>query len=581
MVISKNPVYNNQNNLIKVQLDLMTYDILCRYVLQPSSMVKMEHLGAVQKLISIIDPSTYENDPEKTKRVKFLFRALEARLQQGIHDQELVLSYVNGGLTFNIDFLDYEHLSLNKNEIEYVGSLVTETLKYRYLYAQIDNLQDVCSRFKTTEFTNRGNIVSEMEGYIDNIKTEMRRSKVSDNIVDMEFSLEDGVFENTVTDIWNIVRNPSRRLITGMQGLNEMLGGGFESGRFYMIMGISGVGKSLTLLNIIYQIKRFNAGYQTKDPTKRPCIVLLTMENSVIETVTRLFDIVNEDSLGMENYTIQDVLRILREEGQLVLNESSPINIVVKYKPSRSIDTSYLYDMADDLEDRGYEIICLVEDHIKRIRSVYNNPDVRVELGDIVNEMKNFAVEKDIPVISNTHLNREATRIVEDTLRKGNQDTGKMLGGSYMGESLLMLENMDLGISIAVDFDREGNKYITFNLSKMRDKMKNPRTYFAQPFAQGSTIRLVEDLGGIPQFKESLHAAPEMNMGSVVKISGASSVVDDIKNLINLEDDDGENLFSQKSYVMDENQEQKVVPPAIVFFDDNSSSVADIINDVV
>ena len=115
----------------------------------------------------------------------------------------------------------------------------------------------------------------------------------------------------------------------------------------------------------------------------------------------------------------------------------------------------------------------------------------------------------------------------------------------------------------------------------MRDKMKNPRTYFAQPFAQGSTIRLVEDLGGIPQFKESLHAAPEMNMGSVVKISGASSVVDDIKNLINLEDDDGENLFSQKSYVMDENQEQKVVPPAIVFFDDNSSSVADIINDVV
>ena len=56
--------YNKQNDLkpIKLNLDLMTFDILCRYTLQSNSIVRMEHLVNLRKLISILDYSTYEND---------------------------------------------------------------------------------------------------------------------------------------------------------------------------------------------------------------------------------------------------------------------------------------------------------------------------------------------------------------------------------------------------------------------------------------------------------------------------------------------------------------------------------------
>lgn len=569
MVIEKTPVYNSPHkDMIKLSLDRMHYDILCRYVLQPSSLVRMEQLSNLYKLMNMIDPSTYQNDPEKEKRVRFIFKALEARMQEGIDDRDIILSYINGGITFKIDFLDYDRLLLNQQEIKYATDLVTESLNYSFIYEKLDQIQDIIARFKTSDFNTKGPIVQEFKDLIDNLNTEFRHNKVNDSVTDMVFSLAQGMFENTVTNVWNTVRNPSRRLITGMQALNDMLGGGFESGRFYMLLGASGVGKSVALLNIIYQIKKYNANFKTKDPYKRPAIVLLTMENSVIETVTRLFDLViGDNSLGgMQNYDLKEVLRIMREEGQLVLNESSPIDIIVRYKASRSVSTSYYYTLYDELQDEGYEMICLVEDHIKRIRSAYGNSDLRIELGDIVNESKAFAIEKDIPFISNTHLNREATKLLEDAMAKNNRDAGRMLGKSYMGESLLMAENMDCGFAIAIDFDEFGNRYMTYNLNKMRDLNKGGRTYFAQPFVQGSTIRLVEDFGSIPQYKDSLHTAPEMKTNTIVRTSGASSLLTEVTQLLKGDEEDEENIFKQNTYVMSMDDEVEEPTCPITFF---------------
>ena len=181
-----------------------------------------------------------------------------------------------------------------------------------------------------------------------------------------------------------------------MQGFNQLIGGGFENTRLYLLLGVTGGGKSLSMLNIAYQIKKYNKNFKPKDPTKIPCVVYLTMENSVTETIQRLFEICVGDD--MRNYSPEDIEYKLRTEGELYLTDESPIDIIIKYKPNRSEDTSYLYTLTEDLEDEGYEVICLIQDHIKRLRSVENQPDVRLELGNVANEMKTFAIIKDIPV---------------------------------------------------------------------------------------------------------------------------------------------------------------------------------------
>jgi len=557
---------------IKMAIDLMTYTTFCRYILQPHSMVKMEHLVNLRKLMSIIDYSTYENDPEKVRRVNFILRGLEARLDNNINDVQLILNYIMGGLDFEVDFIDYDNIYLSKYEVLFVHNLVSETIQYRFIYSSIDEMQELCTRFKTSDYSTRGNIVQEFESLIDRMKNEFRKAKTENNITEMTFSLREDRFDSVVTNTYNIITNPSRRLICGMQGLNEMTGGGFESGRVYMFLGTSGVGKSITLLNIARQIKEYNKSYRTKDPTKTPCVVILTMENTVVETITRLFDLVIEGNKGMQNYDIDEVINMLRNEGQLFLNDSSPIDIIIKYKANNSINTSYLYTLYDDLEDEGYEMICLIQDHIKRIRSIYPNNDLRLELGDRVNEFKVFAAEKDIPVLTNSHLNRDAARILEDASRKNNQDVGKLLGKSNIGESMLMIDNLDSAIIIALDYDEEGNRYLVFNNVKYRDKVS--RFYMAQPFALNSTIRLVEDVGCAPAFRESLHVRPELQRNSIVKVSGASimtnninDVVDDFKDVDDEENDNSSNnSFGQKSiYNLLDNE--KEVENAIEFMD--------------
>lgn len=578
MKIKRNSGYNtqNQNKPIKLVLDITTLDIMCRYVISSSSILRMNHIVNLKKLIGILDPSTYENDIEKKKRIAFISKALEARLDFHLTDRAMILTHIRGSLNFDIDFIEYNAPELNKNELAWIHQLVSETLQYQFVYDKIPKIQDLCTRFNTSDYSHRGTVVKEFESLVDELKNDFRHSKVEDNCNEMTFSLREGIFESAVTDTYNTVTNPSHRLICGMSGFNEMLGGGFESGRVYMLFGLGGIGKSLTLLNLLTQIKKYNRYYRTKDPTKTPCVVLLTMENTMVETISRLFSLCDDGIGSMGDYTIDEVINILRTKGELRLDTDSPIDIVIKYRPNKSEDTSYFYTLCDDLEDMGYEVICFIQDHVKRIRSIYGSPDLRIELGDIVNEMKVFAAEKDIPVISVSHLNREASKIMEDGAAKGaTTDLTLKMGKSNVGESLLMIDNLDCGIIINLDFDQDGNRYLCYNLIKMRDKPM--RTYIAQPFVYGSTIKLVEDVGTIPAFKESLHMLPQIQRNASIRTNSASTVMN-INSIINDSDDELDNAFSNASMYYDLDKtatepKREIICP-IYYFEDQKPNMS-------
>ena len=585
MVIEKSSGYKKKGNDQKInnlKIDINTFDLFCRYVLQENKVVKIEYLVSLRNLINSLNPVNYENDPEMYKRVNFIKRGLEARIDNNLHDVDVVLNFINGGLDFKLDFIDYDRLILSKNEIDYITGLIYDFLKSDFLYSDSDKLIDLITQFRTSDLGARSELVNKIGDMVNQFQNNFRKLNYTSNATDMIFSLDNGNFENCVTETYNMVTNPSRRLMTGMQGLNEMVGGGFESGRVYMFMGTSGIGKSKLLLNIMYQIKNYNKMYQPKDPSKKPAVVMLTMENTVVETVQRLYDLAVGNGFGMENYSVNEVIDQLREKGQLKVTESSPIDLIIIYKPNKSVDTSYLYTLCDNLEDQGKEVICVIQDHVKRIRSIDRNADIRLELGDIVNEMKTFAAIKDIPVITCSHLNRDASRTLEELEKKKNQDTGKALGKSNIGESMLMIDNLDFGIIITLDCDKDDNLYMAFNAVKTRAKTQ--RTYIVQPFVSGNTMRLVEDYGGIPQFKESIHTQLDMNRfgSSVVKITGASSMTrmndeDNILNEIdgamstenNILNEANNGLFTKKSYNID--KEREIIKP-LIFINEGMSN---------
>ena len=506
-----------------MNLAIGTLDILCKYVIANPAFVKISHIANLNSVIQNIDPATYQNDIEKVRRIEFIKRAIDARLNYNLTDRQIIISHILSGLEFDPNFIDLNQ-EIKLDDVEWCHKFVEQALKYGFIYRYADELIDICTSIKTTNFEHRAYIIPKFQQLINVLGSDFRRAEVDDNLTDMTFSLSQGQFENAITRVYETINNPNRRLISGMQGLNKLIGGGFEEERVYVLLGVTGVGKSVTLLNLAIQLKKYNKDYKPKDPSKTPCIVYLTMENTVVETVTRLFDLVTDAQFGMTNYSLNEVITKLKLEGQLVLNGNSPIDLVIKYKPNRSVDTSYCYKLYDDLLAEGKEMICLLQDHLLRIRSIYGNPEPRFELGDVVNEFKTFAAQKQISVITNFHLNREAMKLIETNVGRSSQiDVTQKMGKSNISESVLILNNTDVAIIINREYDKtDGREYMGFNAIKMRDKSQ--LSYFAQPFAFGNSIRLVEDVNGPAMYKTSVNANANIMPQANVRTSSVNSM---------------------------------------------------------
>lgn len=525
---------------LDVKLDLRTLDIMCKCLVTNNQAIRRGQLVNLRNLIFMIKPENYINDAEKSKRISFIKKGIEARLVCNLTDPYMIMRHINGGI-LDDDIVDLDQFSgLTSAEIEWMNNMVSETLKFSHVYNNADALMNICSRLKSSDYGSKTDIVAEFEQTINEIQNDFRRSK-NENNTDIMFSLRDGYFEDIMYDTYNTLNSPRRKLVTGMQGMNELIGGGLENGRCYVYFALPGEGKSSLLLNMIYQIKKHNKDYITKDPTKRPCVVLLTMENTVTESVERLFGMATSSGNHMTDFSPEGAIKMLREEGELYLNNGSPIDIIIKFKPSNSVDTSYLYTLTEDLEDQGMEVIAMFQDYIGRIRSTERLQDTRLEYGAIVDEFKTFAEIKDIPIVTAAQLNRDASKHIDEGRKTSKSDLVRLIGRSNISESMLILNNIDAGFLIAPETTNTGERYLGIQRIKIRYNA-GTREFAYIPFV-GNTLKLDEDYGGLATFKDTMRDSNPygqlccsnyqtnaiMDMGQVLKVSSDEDNIFSVK----------------------------------------------------
>ena len=531
---------------LDINLDNRTLDIMCRSLISCNQNMRRGHLVNLRNLIYMIEPDNYVNDIEKSKRVSFIKKGIEARLEFNLTDPYMIMTHIYGGILDSdiINMDEYDELS--SAELSWMNNMVSEALKFSHVYNNVDLLLDICTRMKSSDYSSKSAVVREFENIINSIQNSFRKSRNEDQ-TEAIFSLRNGYFEDVMYDTYNTLNSPRRKLVTGMQGMNELLGGGFENGRCYVYFGLPGEGKSSVILNIIYQIKKYNKDYKTKDPTKRPCVVLLTMENTVVETIERLFGMATSIQ-HMTDVSPEGAIKALREEGELYLTDESPIDIIVKFKPSNSVDTSYLYTLTEDLEDEGLEVIAMFQDYIGRIRSVERYQDTRIEYGAIVDEFKTYAEIKDIPIISVAQLNRDASKHIDEGRQKSKSDLVRLIGRSNISESLLILNNIDAGFLIAPETTQTNERFLGIQRIKIRYKAGD-REFVYLPFANDS-LKLTEDFGGIASYKTTMR---EENYGTGLPIQSqyqTNAIVDMGQVMRSAENDT--NIFSTKVVNIDD-----------------------------
>lgn len=536
---SVNSPIKNQNLIIDIKFDITELDLMCAYIVSENRNIRRGNIINIRNLFLIMDMNNYKNDLERLARIDFINKGIDARLNHNLINRNMILSHIAGG--FGGNKASYELNELSNNEVEWVNNTISETLKYACIYNNIDEGLSLLTKFKATDYINRGAVVKEIENWVNAMQVKFRKAKADTN-EDITFSLSGDTFIEAMTETYTQKASPSNKLKFGVQALNEITGGGVEAGRVYTILGLPGEGKSSTLLDMAIQIKRYNRDYKCKDLTKKPCVVLLVMENRVTESVERLFSMCV--GCDMLNYTLDDAINILQNQGNLSLNGDDPIDIIIKFKPNLSVDTSYLYTLTEDLEDEGYEVICFIQDYMKRIRSVDGsfNGDLRSQLGAVVNEMKTFATIKNIPVITASQLNRTATNSIDEARIKNQADLVRLIGRSNVGESNLILENSDWISIIAPEYDKDGNKYLGIQRVKSRYYIPNDLYTCYLPYIN-NTIKFIEDIySSIPVHKTTMRQNVDINMtgnGTIGKIIEFNDV--------KLPTDNTENMFKNAS----------------------------------
>ena len=129
----------------------------------------------------------------------------------------------------------------------------------------------------------------------------------------------------------------------------------------------------------------------------------------------------------------------------------------------------------------------------------------------------------------------------------------RLLGRSNIGESMLMLENIDCGFMLAPEYDQSGAKFMGIQRIKMRYRATNRESIY-QPYVPGNAIKLVEDYASaVPVFRNSMRPDAEdntlFNSGIKKTITRTNTIRDLDTNMMIREDDKEHNFFNSANII--------------------------------
>ena len=503
-------------------LPLSTIILYANYILKTIHTSNRGVLTDLRELLTMIDPGKNFSVEQVRERNSYFFlkQLLDARLK-GYENRDILMEAALNGLDVkNIFPLRKLEEPLGSNELAFIEQNNGNNRNSFYTQSIMSTMYTQYSDFAIANETEKFKILKDVQKQIVDVNRKIKENVCVSSVSESLSLSNDEQFEATVAHMYNRAIDGSTKLKTGIQAINRSLNGGFENDRCYIYLGLPGEGKSSTLLNLTLQIKGNNKDIVTKDPTKRPTILFLTMENTLNETLERVFSILVSDDDISEFGGHKEIMQLLRQNGLGVSNDS-PIDIEFRYVPSNSVDTDYLYTIYDEMSANGQEVVCLVQDYIKRIRPrdfKLMGGDMRIALGAVVDEFKEFAVAKHIPVITASQLNRDAAKIIDEGRKSSEADLVRKVGRANIGESTLITENADSAFILVPEDGADGRKYLGMANAKKRFKTQSSQ-FFYLPYSKERPLELLQDIHlAEPLSKLSLNelktATNENNNGS-------------------------------------------------------------------
>ena len=491
------------NGKVKIKFDVPLLNSLIKYI--RCEYVSQSSLSQLRKFICFVDIDSYEYEDAIYPRLRTLDILTKAITEDGIRDEALLRSYLEDQYSNGLEIIDqigFDRNQLSSTECEYIANAVRVRVQTIAINLKKDALLETLEKLDASTFNSSYvELVDLVRRQMTEIIGELQQNDSDQGLLkEFAFSMADAA--SLIDRIVKKAKRPASILQTGIRQLNAILSPGFQSGRMYCFLGGSGKFKSGTLLNVAEQIRRFNPQIPAYENGLRKCILFITLENSIEETVERIYDMYCEMNGSIRDDDTQKVIDALRTNGGYDFTTTSGIDIFMKYAGNLEINTGEIYVYIKELRERGYMPICIILDYIKRIDSVHNsNGDERVRMSFVAKELKSIAQFYEIPMITAMQLNREGNSIIDAAMRESKQDVARFVGSSSIGNAWDIIEDSDWVCLINPEIQiSTGQKFLTFKRLKIRGKADMPEgggspiDYFNHPFEIDRGIRLQSDV---------------------------------------------------------------------------------------
>ena len=361
----KKKALDRENTSLNINLDGSLLEMYANYAISENGNIHFSMINNLYRLLLMVSDTPISMNERSMALKNFAISVLRAKIEKHIVNKQALLSIGLGECGIRPDLLNADSFKeLGDGEVEWVEDTILNYVNLSTVNNSVRQMQDICQDYITSDPTEKISKAKDVQSMNDELHTQFRRNAMNLESQDDRFTLSD--MNQSVDRTIAEMNKPSYSLVTGIQAFNDILGGGAKGGKCYCLFGLPGEGKTVTILNLLYQMKVSNKSYVCKDKTKRPALVLLTMENKVADIIATLFAIVTGNG-DIAEYTTEDAIRIMNSKG-LGVTPDNPIEIVVRYKPVNSITTSYCYTLIEDLKDEGYETIGFFLDYVMRIK---------------------------------------------------------------------------------------------------------------------------------------------------------------------------------------------------------------------
>ena len=495
--ITKRESIAPKNTLVKMSFDIPMLDALIKYM--RCEFVSQQQKVTLHRLLEKLDYSQYGYNTDIYDRLMLLKVCCEAMCEHHIKDEAVLITYIKGKLDNAEEIMDAVNFEVNQltdSECKMIAKAINQRMQCLFVYQVKDDIINSLEKFNESGFENLYDDVEILRKHLGNLMVKLQNVSAPDELI-RSFNFSGEQYEELLRMVVEKAKKPSTVLMTGIRQLNAILSPGFQSGRLYTFLGGTGRFKSGTLWNITDQLRQFNPQIVPVENGMRKVILFITMENTIYETIIRLFDMYNDSNKDIKECEVEEVAQILREKGHFNFTDDEGIDIEMRYYSDLEICTSNIYTLIQELADMGKQVIAVVLDYILKLNSNKENyGDERLRISYAGRELKALAQQFDIPVITAMQINREGNSILESSMQENKEDIGRFIGSSYVGQCWDLIQESDFVCFINLEMQKSTGKwFLSFKRTKIRGK-KDPLAvdYFNHPFVNNNGIRLEPDV---------------------------------------------------------------------------------------